>query len=520
MSKQILRNIFSNYLVNFIQLALGFIIVPFLIKKLGQNAYGLIVLAESTIGFFEIVTVNIRIALSRYVTFSMSQEKYDDFMEYLSAGRFMLNCAGGLILIIGSIISYNFSNIFQVPDHLVSESKILFFLIIIGFFISVPNILYWSILYAKQRFDLINKAATAGIMTRAGCVFILFSILPDDHVNLVMYGVFYLLMKLIQNILVYRWHFSMLEGIKIVYRKFKMSRIKEIASFGIHASISNISGLLYNQTATILINIFWGPQYNTIYDISMKFPNMIRNLFVQATWTLTPTFTDYAARNDKLKVKQLLFVYTKAMSLITIPIGFLFIMLAYPLISIWVGEQFEMSSKLLIWHMIPLIFHIPMAVTNCVFLAYGKVKFPSYFRLIAAVINLLLAVFLVKFFSLGLFGFAYSAALIIFLQAGIIVPWYACKITKLSLREYWVQTFLIPFSWAATIIFGSFFLIHQIQSGNHFSLLLFAILTVAAVIYIVGSYKFILDPTERGFMQQFIQNKFKKGKVSVEDNTI
>ena len=161
MKKQIFKNIFSSYLVKSIGILLGFLLIPFLIQKLGREAFGLIVLSESTIIFFEILTTSVRSALSRHATFSLAQSNKRDFIEYLSTGRGILFISTGLVFITGTIISYNFANIFKVPPLYVEQSKILFFLITIAFSISIPNMIFWSVLFAKQRFDLINISASA-----------------------------------------------------------------------------------------------------------------------------------------------------------------------------------------------------------------------------------------------------------------------------------------------------------------------------------------------------------------------
>src|SRR5258708_4033788 len=162
MKNQIIKNIFSNYFANILQMGLGIMIVPFLIAKLGKDSFGIIVLVETIICFFEIIATSVRVSLSRFVTFSLSQNNEKDFLEYLSCGRFLLLLATALIFIFGTFLSFFFQRIFQVPPGIALQSKLLFFIVNLSFVFSMPNIIYWSILYAKQRFDLINMAFSFG----------------------------------------------------------------------------------------------------------------------------------------------------------------------------------------------------------------------------------------------------------------------------------------------------------------------------------------------------------------------
>src|ERR1700722_5552277 len=162
MNNQIIKNIFSNYFANFLQMALGIMIVPFLIHKLGKSSFGIIVLVETIICFFEILAISVRISLSRFVTFSLSSNNEKDFQEYISCGRYLLFLVSGIIFIFGTLLSCFFQKIFQVPAGLVLQTKILFFIVNFSFVVTIPNIIYWSMLYAKQRFDLINIAFSMG----------------------------------------------------------------------------------------------------------------------------------------------------------------------------------------------------------------------------------------------------------------------------------------------------------------------------------------------------------------------
>jgi len=167
MKTQIIKNLFSNYLVNSLQMILGILVVPFLIIKLGKEAFGLIVLVESTIFIFEVMVGSVRIALSRHATYALAKGDLDEFIQYLSTGKYILFVVGGIILLLGSLVSCFFSYIFKVPLDLVLSSKLLFLLVTSSFFITVPNIVYWSILYSKQRFDLLNLASSIGLISRA-----------------------------------------------------------------------------------------------------------------------------------------------------------------------------------------------------------------------------------------------------------------------------------------------------------------------------------------------------------------
>jgi len=516
MKKQIFKNIFSSYLVKSIGILLGFLLIPFLIQKLGREAFGLIVLSESTIIFFEILTTSVRSALSRHATFSLAQSNKRDFIEYLSTGRGILFISTGLVFITGTIISYNFANIFKVPPLYVEQSKILFFLITIAFSISIPNMIFWSVLFAKQRFDLINISASAVLIVRAVSIFVLYSILPQKYISLVMYGFIYLAVVYIRNSTIYWLHKKIMPDIKINIRHFTRAKVKEILSFTSHSSLGRISYLLFNNTAIILINIFWGAGSNAIYAISLKLPTMMRRIFNETTWSLTPTFTNLLAKDDKEKFELLFFMYSKFVSIVTVPLSLMLIFLAKPIISFWVGDEFILASKILPIHVLPLLITLPFAVTSCVTNAYAKLKIPSKVNLGVAVLNVGFIVILGKVFALKLFGVAIATAISTFLYVVLFKSYYTCKIANVSLRRYWIESFIKPTMWACIIIGGSFLLIAMIQSGFQLTPILFFILIPSLLLYYISAYKLILNLTEKEHIRELFKLVLTKPRVNLE----
>ncbi len=506
MKKQILINVGSNYLLSFVGMALGFLLVPFLIGKLGKDAYGLTVLAESTVAFFEILTISVRMALSRHATFSLSKNDFDSFIEYLSTGRVILYFSAAVVFALGCLISIYFTRFFQVPTRLAFDSKILFFLVSLAFTISIPNIIFWSVLYAKQRFDLINSSMSFGLVMRAVCLFFYYLGAPKKFQTLTAYGVIYLIMTFAQNYMIYYWHRKVMPaGLHIGFQRFKKERIREILSFSFHTSLTRASSLLYQETAQIIINIFWGPTYNAIYSVAQKFPNMMRRIFVEPSWALTPTFTDLAARRKRERIGLLLYMYSKALSVLTFPICFVLILFAKPLIASWVGPDFEMAGRLLPYFSVSLFVSIPFSLGGCLLNAYGTVKIPSFVSIGSAIGNVILCLALGQWFGFKLFGVAMAALVCSVGFATLFLPAYACRIAGLSVRRYWTESFLKPFSLSCIFLVGGYFLLGLSRFSSFLDIQLFTTLSELTIGYYLASYLFLLNGDEKRHIHEVLQ---------------
>ncbi len=510
MKRQITQNIASNYALTAVQMVLGILLVPFLISKLGAAPFGVVVLAESMIAFFEVGIASFRIALSRYVTFSLAKEESKEFQEYISSGRYILILTAFIFLIIGLFISAFFSNMFQVPAGQEMQSKILVFLISLSIVITMPNIIYWSILYAKQRLDLINLSTSLGLILRAVLVFIFFSVLPKDWVNLTAYGVIYFFIKWAQNYFIYVWHKKILPGVKPEIRFFRWNKVREMMSFSFHTSLGSISTTIYENMTNILVNIFYGPAANSLYAISLKIPATLKSLFLQATWSLTPTFIDLTSKNDKKRLETLFFMYSKFVAIVALPAIIVLTLAAKPIIALWVGKSFGAAADLLPFHMLPLLITLPFAATNCLNTANAKVKVPNGVMFITAILNVGLGVLLARFLHLELFGFAAATSLCVIISNGIFTPLYACRTSGISYRKMWINSFCKPFVMSA-LLSG---LVILILFAGHWKVNVTGIILSLVLCFIFGSsfFKWGLDSHESQYIFGFIKRfKFNQG---------
>jgi O-antigen/teichoic acid export membrane protein len=509
MKQQIFKNIFSNYMGNFISTTLGFLIVPFLIKNLGKEAFGISVLAESIIVFFQVFAFSIRIALSRHATIALSQGKNEEFIEYLSIGRRLLYIAAFLILIPGLFLSFYFPLIFNVPALFHEQSRILFLLIALAFTISMPNMVYWSVLYANQRFDLINYSNFGGLILRAAAIFILFSVIPPSDNGLVIYGFIYLAMTWGQNYIVYRWHKFVMPGLKIGSLKNISNKLKELMAFGGYSSISGVASMMYETIMNIVINIFMGPTFNAVYAISIKIPSVFKKLFLEPAISLAPSFAALVAINDKARLTALFLFYSKAINLVVLPLGFILMALSTPIILRWVGAEFLQSAQIMPIFLGAALFSMPLCVCNGINNAFGKIKVPALVNLVASLLNILLGLFLAFNLQLGIKGIALSVLCMNGLTFMLFMPVYSCKSAGIPVSVYWLQTLIKPLVLTA-LLFGTaaipFLLYQDLRTPFH----MVALAAISIPLYVGAAYQFVLAADEKRAVRDLLNPSFRK----------
>lgn len=506
MKRQIVANLLSNYAGRAVGLILSFLIMPFLVAHLGVEAFGVIVFFESLVFFLESASEGFRIALSRYATFSLSRGELEETWAYLATGRVLLYALAAAVLVFGLPLSLVVTDLFRVPAGYEEQGRILFALLVVSFATKLPNAVYRSGLYAKQRYDLIHLAVYSASIVRAVLIFVLFSALPAKAVTLPLYGAVYLATSLAQNFFFRTASRLLLPGQRLGFSGFDRARMRQMLSFGFYTMLSHASSASHENLIGIFINLVWGPAYNAFYAIGMKFANLLESVFKEPIWSLTPTFTALAAQERKDRVEELLFLFTKGLSLVVTPICFFLMVYAGWIVPAWVGAEFLPAVPLMVLSLAPEILSIPLSACENFPNAYGKAKLPSLVNTLSVVLSLGLGYLLAVPGGMGLPGIALGTSVSTAAYCLFYLVAYACRLSGLSAARFWGRAYLPPTLWAMAFWGTAFYLVLRILGPSPLALPVVSLFIVLTAGYGLGSYFFLLDGSERKRLSEAVQS--------------
>ena len=506
MKRQIIKNLLSNYVLTGTGMVLGFFLLPFLIRKLGQEGFGVTVVAEALILFFFIFVSAVRISVSRYVTLSLSQKKMEDCLLYLSTGKRILNIFIRWVFVLGVIVAVFFPVFFRVPNGLQQQSQMMFLLIVVAFVLSIPNVVYWAILYGYQKFDLINLSNAGGTILRAMAIFSLYSFLSGGWASLGTYGVVYFLTTMGQNYIVYRWAMSIMPSAGKIGLKYDPFKAAEIFSYTRYTAMGSISGTLYNSVMPVIINIFCGPMANTVFAVASRIPSVFKTIFLEPAWSLIPTCTHFVAINEREKIEKLFFLYSKGVLVVFWPIMFSVAISSRMILHWWVGDGFGPAIVVMIILVASALLSSYGYLCSVVTSAYGEIKIPTIVGIISSVASVGLGVFLAFFFKMGLPGMAIGALLVTLLGSFLFNPIYTCHILKADVKKYYLESFFVPM-FLTFISFGweIFFL-----ADYRFSVRFFSLVAIESIFYIWLVFRCVFSEIEKEDLFSVLRSGFGK----------
>ena len=399
-------NTIWNLIGSITPMFVGLACIPYLIKNIELERFGVLTLIWSLIGYFSIFDFGI----GRALTFNVSNLKSDfdstNLYKSISSGLQILlatGIIGGVILAcISSKLGYSWLNTSQSLKEETTYSILLASL-------AIPFTTYTSgikgILEGFEEFKTINiLKLVLGVLN---------FLLPV--VSVYCFGnslIFIVLSLVLIRFFILLLHIALLNNkikLRLILIKYgSIGKIdKKILNFGAWMTLSNIISPLMVNADRFLISYVLGASVVAYYTI--PFDLVIRLLIIPSALTsvLFPRFAFLlSSRSDGINL-----LYSKSLInvfLLMITLTFLVAIFSYIGLKFWINEEVASKSyQLLIILAIGVFFNSLSQVPHSLIQAAGKVKQTSLLHLFEFIIYAFLLFFLLKYFGLVGAGIAF-----------------------------------------------------------------------------------------------------------------
>lgn len=339
----LLKNSAYNFAGSIAPLFVALFTIPFLIKGLGEEKFGILSLAWVVIGYFSLFDFGIGRTLTKIVAEKIGLEEIDEIPGLFWTALFLMfiiSLIGSIILLIGS--PYLVQSIFNISKDYQEQSIYTFYALALSIPIVTTNAGLRGVLEAYQKFGMINLLRSVlGIFTFVGPLLCLIFtnnlfviVLVLSFFRLIIWIFFYLECKKLNS----------LQNAEI---KIVKSLIKPILKTSTWMSVSNLIGpiILYVDRFLIgaLISAVAVTYYTTPYEVVTKLliiPSALASVLfptISSNYKTNPEYT------SKLFSKSVKYIF-----IILFPIVLIISIFAKESLDIWLGPNFADSSTLVL----------------------------------------------------------------------------------------------------------------------------------------------------------------------------
>ena len=121
--RHIARGVLSNWFAMAATLAVGFFLQPFIVHRLGDVAYGVWVLAISSVSYLIMLDLGMATSVLRFISKGYTTQDHQGASEALSAVLWVRLQISALILLISGGLAAVFPIMFKVPPALSTDAR-------------------------------------------------------------------------------------------------------------------------------------------------------------------------------------------------------------------------------------------------------------------------------------------------------------------------------------------------------------------------------------------------------------
>jgi O-antigen/teichoic acid export membrane protein len=500
------KNSFFNLLGQVLPMFVGVVTVPYVIRGLGVNGYGILSIAFMVLGYFSIFDLGLSRATVKFVAQNLSADKIHKVPElvWTSLGLLVaLGCAGGVLA--AAFVPLAVSHFLKMPASFVGEARASLFILCASMPVMLGNDALRGVLEATQRFDLVNY-----VKVPASICFYLFAALAIPFGVKVSGVVLILVLIRLSSAFVYLGLcFRALPNLRANFG-FSRAAIRPLASFGGWIMVSNITGPISGSLERFLIasglSVGMLTYYSVPFDLVCKiaiFPNSIAP-------ALFPYFS-YHGEGTGNEVKDVTSRSIKYLLLVMTPITAVFVFFAKNILQLWVGPQFAAQSTVVMQLVAVLFFfnsfaYVPFTSVQ----ALGRPELKAILDLVTLPLYAVGCWWLMR--RMGVNGAALAKLLVTVLDCSVLY-FFAWRMKAFHVRDLASG----PLFRALVISGGLFAAVYFIHSFHINLVLSGVLLTVCFAAYALAFWVVAVDQEDRGTLIGFWRKALallKRGQAS------
>ncbi|MBE9662415.1 lipopolysaccharide biosynthesis protein [Mucilaginibacter myungsuensis] len=433
-SVKLKSQIMYMFILKGLTMALSLVSVPLTLSYLDNTRYGIWVTISSFISWFAFLNIGLDSGLRNKFAECKLNKEDDDAQMYVSSTYAILSVIV-LVLYLIFLLSFKFvpwDEVFNSGSQYHSE---LIWTVFWAFTFFSLNFIFRTV-YTIYTAD--QKPSVDSVTNLASSILYLIFIFVLKYLNnpkLYLLAIAITLPSLLICLVINVWAFK---GEYKRYRpRFKFVDVKRsrgLIGLGLRFFIIQIAGLIIFQTDNMVITHILGPAFVTPYYIVYRYFGVVSMLFTMLVNPFWSSFTEAWLKQDfnwiSNAIKKLLYVFAGVVLLVIIMVT-----IGQDVIRLWIGRDIKAEFSLFLFMGLFTI----ISCWNNIFAMFlngiSKTKMQTITAVIAAIINIPLAIFLVKNMQLGIAGVILSscASLSIFAIVSVFYTFYIIKKSKQSI---------------------------------------------------------------------------------------
>lgn len=392
----IARNVGTRYLAITVELLLGLVMLPFNLRHLGQEAYGLWMLTAGLTLHFSVLDMGYGSAIVKFIAQYRARRDARALNEIASTMFYVYAAIGVVAYLIVIALALNIQHLFRITPEQAHVGRWILLIIGLNIACNFPFSVFGGVIDGFQRYDRNNLVAIATAVCVAAA---------NVSVLLAGYGLVMLVaattsVRLLAY-LVYRLNaYRIYPPLRIRFSCFRKGRLREVTGFSVYSSIIDWANKLNYDLDEIVIGVFLGSAPVAVWAVADRIISGIQRLTNQVNGVLFPFIVDSDQTNQNARLRRLLLEGTRISVATVVPIAVALMLLAAPLVRAWVGPKMLGSVPVIQILALVVALRVGNATATTMLKGAGRVRYLAVANIATGLANVAMSALLVRPFGL------------------------------------------------------------------------------------------------------------------------
>lgn len=331
---KIARNTLANALGRFWSMAIAFILMPYIVNRLGDERFGIWAFLGVFVGYFAVVDLGISPAVIKYVAAYYTSRDFERLNRAVNSAFVAMALLMGTLCLLGVAFSRPFLHLLKISPQNYSEA----WFALIGFFILMIGqgslSVFQGVLNGLQRMDLMNLISIGTSIPYALSV-VLFLGHGYGLPGLIYANAITFALNLVLTV-------ACAQRICPHYRlnplMFDWTMMKGLLSFGLQMQLNSLGALVCWHGDKIMIGFFLTMAKVTAYELGYRLAMTARTVPSFLFMGLMPAAAEVHAKEDREQLQRMFDLGSRYLALFVFP-SMIFLMLTAPMVMMaWMKE--------------------------------------------------------------------------------------------------------------------------------------------------------------------------------------
>lgn len=319
-----------------IGIIIGFLMMPFFIRVLGEDLYGLWIVISSVVGTYYLLDMGFSQAITRYVAKYIHQQNPQAANRVINTALVIYSSLG-LLVFLASIVAAQFGaeRLMEGSEH-VELAQILLVIMGLSLALEFPAKSFPGIISAYLRYDVIAAVRLIKGILDASLIYIFLS----QGYGLIAMALITLITGILSTAVYVFYANRLFTHIEYKRSLIDLSTFKDVFHFSKWVFIFDVNSTVREKMDIWFIAFYQSSAVLTVYYVAVRLTEYAIQFLQQATGFTNPIFTEYYAKGETEKLQRAVSAFIK----INLMLGSVFLvgfaLVGESFIRLWMGSEF------------------------------------------------------------------------------------------------------------------------------------------------------------------------------------